>query len=147
MEVVKKIDYDGLKSELYDRVEFILNAFTKGDRNEAKTGFTCSMMSEEEFNSFWPEKTEEQEKLRFTKYGRFKYRDHWFELRPVYRIDPSFCENLALENYELYHLKEGNYVKISDINMYKVMDLDPGAIANVEVPEFIVEIAEEHILK
>jgi len=145
---MKEIDYDRLKQELYGRVEFCLNAITKGDRDEAKTGFTCSMMTEEEFDGFWPKDQE----ITLNEHGRFQYKGFWFELRSVYSQDTSYYDNLAFEGFILFakYRLYGNYELCSGlIEPYQGLEhLSPvNHWDGYVVPEVVLKIADEYITK
>ena len=98
-------------------------------------------------------KKEEQERVTFNKYGRFKVKDYWFELRPVFSHNPDYFENIDLKGYMLFvKSKTHGY----DEPCSKVIDYtrdieferlsDNAHWENIEVPRLVLGLAEDYIL-
>ena len=139
-----------IKQVLADKFANVITALNKGDRDECKCLMVPGMMTQEEFNDLWPDL---EQKITFNKFGRFKCRGYWFELRSVYSRDPFYCEGLSLEGYMLFIRKRNDigisyYSPASDIidHIGDCKDLSCNiAWDGIEVPESVLNIAENYV--
>jgi len=142
-----------IKQMLIDRLANVITALNKGDRDECKCLMVSGMMSEDDFNDAWPDKKEEQKRVIFNKYGRFKVKGYWFELRPVFSHDPDYSGCIDLKGYILFAMsKTHEYDEpcskvidcIQDIEFEKLSDNEHWE--NIEVPGLVLGLAEDYIL-